>query len=456
MLQNLSFRGDNQDKDHIFQPSQEEGDLGYLLRPAYYWALIKRRGFYFGIPFVLVLSVGLGLALFWPATYASEGKILVQSQQIPTELVRPTVTSAAQERIQVIQQRTMTRENLLAIIDKFKLFPEKKDLMSVTQLVELMKKDTKIEPLAEPLAFSQYRSRNDSPTIVFTVGFEYPDPQTAARVANELVTRILNEDLRDRTSRASDTTNFLTREVQKLQAENAAIDAKIAQAKLSQGKPSSSNDADRPISQLAQLKAELVQKSALYSDRHPVMQGLKRQIEAIEKAALPSAQGGPNAPVGLDILETQQETIQKNLEVASSKLAAARLGETLEKDQQSEKLEVIEQPTAPQEPIRPNRTKIAGLALFLALAAGGGLAFLAEIVDKNIRRSSDIFNIVDSRLVMAIPYITTKAEVRRRRVRIVFGVFVGLALLGGVSVTAYYYMQPLDLIIAKARVGIFK
>ena len=113
MLQNLSFRGESQDKDHIFEPSQEEGDLGYLLRPAYYWALIKRRGFYFGIPFVLVLSVGLGVALLWPATYASEGKILVQSQQIPTELVRPTVTSAAQERIQVIQQRTMTREEFV-------------------------------------------------------------------------------------------------------------------------------------------------------------------------------------------------------------------------------------------------------------------------------------------------------------------------------------------------------
>src|SRR5260370_9695984 len=59
----------------------------------------------------------------------------------------------------------------------------------------------------------------------------------------------------------------------------------------------------------------------------------------------------------LDELETQQENIQKNLEAASTKLAAARLGETLEKDQQSEKLEVIEQPTAPQEPIRPNRSE---------------------------------------------------------------------------------------------------
>ena len=47
--------------------------------------------------------------------------------------MRPTVTNAAQERIQVIEQRTMTRENLLAIIDKFQLFPQQRNLMSATQ-----------------------------------------------------------------------------------------------------------------------------------------------------------------------------------------------------------------------------------------------------------------------------------------------------------------------------------
>jgi uncharacterized protein involved in exopolysaccharide biosynthesis len=290
---------------------------------------------------------------------------------------------------------------------------------------------------------------------VFTVGFEYSDPQTASRVANELVTRILAEDLRDRTSRATDTTKFLAREVQKLQADNAAIDAKIASAKLSRAK-SGSNAADQPAAQLAQLKMELAQKSALYSDRHPVMQSLKRQIEAIEKVVVPPVQTGTDALAPLEELETQQENIQKNLEAASAKLAAARLGETLEKDQQSEKLEVIEQPTAPQEPIRPNRPKIAGTALFLALAAGGGLVFLLELADKGIRRSSDIFGIVDSRLVIAIPYITTQAELQRQKLRTTVLIGVALALFVVVLGVAYLFMPPLDLMIAKARVGLFK
>src|ERR1700722_3146177 len=228
MLQKLNFEEETQ------QPSQ-----GHLLRPAYYWEIVKRRWPHFLVPFVLVLSAGGTGLYFWPVTYLSVGKILVQSQLIPTELVRATVTSAAQERIQVIEQRTMTRENLLGIVEKFHLFPEKRSLMSPTQLVELMRKSAKIEPLVQPLAFSQYRS-SLNPTIVFTVSFEYSDPQNAAAVANELVTKILNEDLRDRTSRATDTTKFLAREVQKLQADNAAIDAKIAQAKIAQAKSSTS------------------------------------------------------------------------------------------------------------------------------------------------------------------------------------------------------------------------
>jgi uncharacterized protein involved in exopolysaccharide biosynthesis len=385
MLQKVDFEDDFQ--------AQEE-DRSYLLQPGFYWALFKRRWAYFFLPFILVASAGVAVALLLPATYSSEGKILVQSQQIPTELVRPTVTSAAQERIQVIEQRTMTRDNLVAIADKFQLFPDKRSLISVTELVALIRKQAKIAPVDVQLDFRQ-RSR-DNPTIVFAVGFEYSDPVIAARVANELMTRILNEDLRDRTSRATDTTKFLTREVQKLAADNAALDAKIAQLRLSQGKPASGNADQPPL--LAQLKTELIQKGALYSDKHPVIQSLKRQIEAMEKASPPPPANSEAATsASLEALVAQQETLQKNLETASTKLAAARLGENLEKDQQSEKLEIIEQPAVPQEPIKPNRPKIAAIAAVLAAMAGAGLVLVMEIADKSIRRSSDLFALVDSR-----------------------------------------------------------
>ena len=107
------------------------------------------------------------------------------------------------------------------------------------------------------------------------------------------MTRILNEDLRDRTSRATDTTKFLDREVQKLQGRQCGSRrARLLSSRCSQGKPDVSGRADQPTTMVAQLKAELLQKSALYSERHPLVQSLKRQIATLEKAAVACRERG--------------------------------------------------------------------------------------------------------------------------------------------------------------------
>src|SRR5438445_7242513 len=90
---------------------------------AHVWEVIKRRFFYFLIPFILIFALGTaGLAIQRPI-YFAQGKILIESPYIPVELVRPTVTDTAMQRIDVIQQRITTRDNLLSIADKFGLFP---------------------------------------------------------------------------------------------------------------------------------------------------------------------------------------------------------------------------------------------------------------------------------------------------------------------------------------------
>ena len=111
-----------------------------LFTPAYIFALIKRRALYFLIPFILVFAIGAVVALAWPAKYLAEGKILVQSQEIPADLVRPTVVSLANERIQVIEQRIMTRDNLLAIAKKFQISKNSwQSLISGTEIVDFVK-----------------------------------------------------------------------------------------------------------------------------------------------------------------------------------------------------------------------------------------------------------------------------------------------------------------------------
>ena len=65
----------------------------------------------------------------------------------------------------------------------------------------------------------------------------------------------------------------------------------------------------------------------------------------------------------LDPIVLQRISVQQNLETTSQKLAAARRGESLERDQFSERLEVLEQAVPPQKPIKPNRPKMIGIGV---------------------------------------------------------------------------------------------
>lgn len=410
------------------QAFYEDPDQGLDL--SRYVEILKRRIFYILIPFALVISVGFAVTAWLPPIYLSEGKILVESQQIPTDLVRPTVTATAKERIQVIEQRVLTRDNLIAIVNKFQLFRDKRQQMSGTELLDLMRQRTRVQPLE----LNQPRRANDVLTIAVTIGFEHERPEVAMRVANELVTLILAEDARNRTNRASETTKFLAREVKKLEGEIGVVDAQIAELRKRHAEPAS----ERIQLQLAALKAEFQEKSAIFSNSHPDLIRLKRQIAALEQFTNRSDEAG------LEALQNQRASIQKNLEGTSQKLAAARLGESLERDQFSERLEVLEQAVLPQKPIKPNRPKILAMVFILAMMAGGGAMLAVEAFDKSIRRSSDLLSVADGHIIVALPYISTKAELlrKKRRVLLASGAMVAVLLTG--LAAAHFLLRPLD------------
>ena len=140
---------------------------------------------------------------------------------------------------------------------------------------------------------------------------------------------------------------------------------------------------------------------------------------------------------------------------ATQKLSAARLGESLERGQISERLELIEQPTVPQKPVSPNRPKIFAFVVALALMAGGGLAFGAEMIDQSIYRSTDLFSLVDSHLVVSIPYIFTQAEVRRRKTKIITSVAILTVVILVGLIAIFFLLPPPDILFQKIMAKLF-
>jgi capsule polysaccharide export protein KpsE/RkpR len=210
---------------------------------------------------------------------------------------------------------------------------------------------------------------------------------------------------------------------------------------------------------LAALRAELLLRSATYSDEHPDIRALKRKIEALDKsmaATNPKAKADESAKstvaintssIGIDTLETQRIGLREELNRASQKYSAARLGENMERAQQSERLEVIEQPTLPQSSTKPNKPKLFALVFGFAFVFGGGLVVAAEALDRSIRRSADLFALVDSQLVVAIPYISTKRETLRHKNKTILVVGISMAVVLAGLVTLFFILPPLDVLL---------
>jgi uncharacterized protein involved in exopolysaccharide biosynthesis len=456
------------------QPSYyEDQDTGLDL--SRYYAILKKRIFYLVVPFVLIFVAGILVTAIQRPIYLAEGKILISGDAIPVDLVRPTVTSAAAERIQVIQQRIMTRDNLLAIVKKYSLFYNEQKWMSSSQILDLIRERTQVHLIDVSTA-------QQNATIAFTVSFESENPAVAMNVANEFVTLILAEDARSRTNRAVETTKFLSRETTRLEGELNATEAKIAELKRRQiqstlaGSVSGTGARDPLLSQLAALKSDLLQKTSVYSSEHPEIKALKQKIAALEKSLsqAPQASSGRDASrsdapskvaadasdkvasdkamadttekLALDALEEQRTTLARSLDDASRKLTAARLGESLERDQQSERLEVLEQPTMPQRPIKPNKMKLLALTFFAAAGAGLAMLIAVEMFDRSIRGSNELLGVIDGHLLISIPYISTRGEALRLRRQKLIGIGVLTAILiSGLATALYLGLLPSDL-----------
>ena len=73
-------------------------------------------------PALLLTLVSVAVALLLPATYKSSGLILIESQEIPRDLVRSTVTSYADQRIAIIKQKLLTQSRIMEIVNKYNHF----------------------------------------------------------------------------------------------------------------------------------------------------------------------------------------------------------------------------------------------------------------------------------------------------------------------------------------------
>ncbi|HFD80808.1 MAG TPA: lipopolysaccharide biosynthesis protein, partial [Gammaproteobacteria bacterium] len=291
-----------------------------------YLDAFKRRRFsILGIASVIFL-LGLLAAALWPPTYRSSATILIKEQDIPPELVRSTVTSYASQRIQAISQMVMARSNLLEIIDKYGLYKDDRDRLTTEEIIEEMRDNIDLQMIDADVVDPR-SGRPTTATIAFRLSFSGERPGQVQKVANELTSLYLKENLKERSEKASETYNFLTAESERLSREIDDLEQKLATFKeqhvnelpelrqlnqtlmdrterelsdidsqirsleerkiylggqLAQLKPFGADVSVDPKTRLQALRTEYLRLIARYSEDHPDVIRTRREIEALE------------------------------------------------------------------------------------------------------------------------------------------------------------------------------
>ncbi len=192
-----------------------------------YLKIIKRRRKFLLIPFLVVAVISVLLAVLLPALYRSTSTILIEAQEIPAELVHSTVTTFADQRIQMISQRIMTRPNLSEIIKKYDLYADDRKKKPEEVILEKMRKSIKVETISADVASNKSGPAQQA-TIAFTLTFDDRSPSLAQKVANELTSLFLKENIKSRTESAENAALFLSEESKRLKVKIQEIQQSLA------------------------------------------------------------------------------------------------------------------------------------------------------------------------------------------------------------------------------------
>ena len=124
----------------------------------------------------------------------------------------------------------MTTQNLLTLIDRYNLYPDIRLTKPHEVLMQRMRDDIALKMISADV-IDPRSGHPTQATIAFTVSYQNESPALALKVANDLTTLYLNENLASRTKLAEQTSAFFSEQADEQQAKIVELDKKLADFK---------------------------------------------------------------------------------------------------------------------------------------------------------------------------------------------------------------------------------
>jgi uncharacterized protein involved in exopolysaccharide biosynthesis len=441
--------------------------------------ILWQRRYYVLTCLVVMLTLGVVAAFGLPRTYRSTATLLVQSQDLPTNIVDAPTSGAIEQRIARIREQVLSRGDLIQLIEQNDLYPRERRTQPLSKIIEGMRHSTSVGALSSDIG---QQSGTQNNTIAIAMSFDYPDPGKAQAVLQSFVSKFLTMDSQDVEDQATLTVRFLQDQANKLQSQISELEGQLTGLKARNGAALSSSgmpailDTGSFSAQIAALQSEnrqliaqsrrpggndamasaeaaLAAAQAQYSDTHPdviaarerviqlrqmigsatsdttlqeqiaannaAIRQLMGQRDATMARANAAVAGSARAPAIMEQamqLESRATNLRNQYQQVSENLLKAQNSARMATEQRAERLSLVEPASLPDQPFSPNRPRLIAAGAAAGLLLGLLVALGIEFVNRPVRSPRQLEQL-DLPVIGLVPLIKSKPQPRAGRLR---------------------------------------
>ena len=362
------------------QPSENYSTPRRTLDVEDYIDIVRRhKGWIFG-PFLFTLVASVVGVYLYPDSYTSQAVVKIVPQQVPQNMVQSAINQQMSDRINSMAQTILSRSVLTTIIHSFGLYQKELTRMPIEDVIEQMKKNILIQPVASSTGGTDHLP-------AFAVTYSYENRLLAQRVVQDLVSRFIDENIRNRSNATFMTTQFIKDQLDDAKKELNTAEDKVASFRI-QNNGRLPDQVDSNMRQLGALQSQatyLESKISTANQEKMQMESniriLKDQQSNLKKDASQVAKSAPerksdkvidaehevtNWENQLAVLRQHYKDSFPDVQNAVERLTVARkrLGEVQAEEAANRKAETPDGPAANPQSVREARELDANIRRF--------------------------------------------------------------------------------------------
>jgi polysaccharide chain length determinant protein (PEP-CTERM system associated) len=209
----MNTSGDGHRQRKAAGPALEQISLAHYLR-----LILYRKWIVIGVT-LLVSAIAFFVSYRMPNIYTSDTLILVDPQKVPETYVKSTVTGDIRNRLGTLSQQILSATRLQKIIETLNLYPEARKIAAREDIIGRMRSDISVQVVSDFGASQDLQA--------FRISYSGKEPRLVAQVTNELASLFIEENLKAREQQATGTTEFLENQLRETRKALEAQEAKL-------------------------------------------------------------------------------------------------------------------------------------------------------------------------------------------------------------------------------------